>query len=253
MMIPKKGTTAPAAAAAASTPAATPAATPAPAPASTQTAAPPASDAPAASTQTAIAPAANRSVVVAGRPVNVIAENFKDKLRVEWNTLHRIQANNGNFLDLEANKTSLGDEITLNMMTFQDNWQISPGVDDPDATQYVRYSDDGKVTKQGEDCQEYLAALKAAGYTEAKMTPRVTIAGELAAAAKSSNLVGTLVQIDLSQTSKALFDRHQMQVALDVSRNKVNVDTVGTLKMTAKVMSGKGNRTWTTVEFGYGA
>lgn len=244
-MIPKKTN---AAAAPATT--AAPAATPAPAPA-VEAAAPAATPAPAPAQTTAVAPVRSTAVAMAGRPVDVIAEDFKNKLPLEWNTLHRLQANNGNFLDLENQKKPLGDEITLNLMTYQDNWQISPGTDDANDTQYVRYSDDGITTKQGENCQEYLQAMKEAGYVEAKMTQRVTLAGEIVRCAKVPDMEGKLVQIDLSTTSKNMFNRHQFQVSLDVARNKVDREATGLLKMTATVASGKG-RSWTQVAFSYG-
>jgi hypothetical protein len=136
-------------------------------------------------------------------------------------------------------------------MTYQDNWQISPGTDDAADTQHVRYSDDGKFTKQGEDCNEYLQALKDAGYTEAKMSQRVTMAGEILDCPGAQHFIGKLIQIDLSTTSKNMFDRFQFQSALDVARGKKTAEDVGVLKLTAKPTS-KGNFNWTQVEFDYG-
>ncbi len=215
-------------------------------------AAPPVEPVEQVATTTAVAAAPNRAVstAVAGKARDVLSENFKDALRVDWNTLHRLQANQGQFLDLENNKAAIGDKLVLEIMSFQDNWQISPGTSDPTAAEYVRYSDDGKTTNQGEDCAEYLAALKEAGYTEAKMTQRVTIAGVIEQCTKTPAFEGKMIQIDLSQTSRGLFDRYRFQVALDIQKGRRNEDGINRVLMETNVQT-RGNNSWTTVSFNY--
>lgn len=249
VMIPKKGSKATEEAVKTQAPAAPPAAQ-APAAPAVEAAAP--VEATPAPTPAPAVPAIQRStsVAVAGKAVDVLAENYKNALRVDWNTLHRLQANNGNFLDLENNKKALGSEMVLEIMSFQDNWQISPGVSDPDAAQYVRYSDDGRTTNQGEDCVEYLAALKEAGYQDAKLTQRVTLAGVVESMRDASEMEGKMIQIDLSQTSRGMFDRHRFQIALDIQKGRRNADTINRVKMKCNVQS-RGANSWTTVAFDY--
>lgn len=189
------------------------------------------------------------STRVVGKPRRVIEENYKDAFKVDWNTLHRIQGLQGSFVDVENNKTEIGKTLTLELLSYQDNWQISPGTDVESDAQYVRYSDDGVLTTQGEPCAEYLAALKEAGYTDAKMGHRCTLAG-IIHSADAANMVGTMVQIDLPPTSKTMFDRYQLQSSLDVARGVRTEDQLGMLKMTAKVAT-KGRNSWTVVEFDY--
>lgn len=199
-----------------------------------------------APTTTAVAPRPANAVAMAGRPRDLITETFKNAFTVDWNTLNRIQASNGNFLDVELNKQAIGQEITLEIMSFQDHWQISPGTDDDNDAQYVRYSDDGKLTTEGEDCNEYLAALKVAGYDGAKMTQRLVLAGNIVGGSHD----GKLVQINLPPTSKAMFDRFRMQASIDIAKAKRTPDDLRTLKLKAMVET-KGKNSWTKVAFDY--
>lgn len=183
-----------------------------------------------------------------GKPRKVIEERYKDAFKVDWNTLHRVQAVQGSFVDVENNKKEIGKSITLELLSFQDNWQISPGTDVESDAQYVRYSDDGVTTTQGENCAEYLAAMKEAGYEAVKMAKRCTLAG-IIVQADDPAVVNQMVQIDLPPTSKTMFDRYQLQASLDVARGvRQDDEALGTMKMTARVQS-KGKFSWTVVEF----
>lgn len=250
-MIPRnpKGAAAPAAAAAA--PTATKEAKAPEAGTATNTPGPAAGTAGPTTTAVAAAPAPGAvSTRVAGKPRDVITEEFKDKMPLEWNTLHRIQCNQGQFLDMENGKKGIGVIIEMELMTFQDSWQISPGSNDPEATELVRYSDDGITTNQGENCVEYLNGLKEAGWDKAKIGARVVLAGILTKC-DNPELIGRMIQMDLSTTSKAGFDRHRFQASYDVSRGLRNEDALRFLKLTAKPMS-KGQTNWTQADFTYG-
>lgn len=207
-----------------------------------------AAPAPAAEKATPNLPATQgtRAVAVAGRPKDVVAETYKDAFKVDWNTLHRIQASNGNFLDVESNKAAIGTEIVLEPMSFQANFQISPGTDDDDDIQYVRYSDDGETTTEGENCMDYVAAMKEAGYEQCKMTERLIIAGTLV----GGSLDGKLVQINLPPTSKSQFDRFRMQASIDISKGKKTAEDIARWKLKA-VVNTKGKMSWTVVQFDY--
>jgi hypothetical protein len=190
-------------------------------------------------------------VVGVGKPVDVVKETFHNALgQLAWNTLHRIQANQGNFLDLEAGKASIAPEIHLELMSYQANWQISPGTDEADDIQYVRYSDDGKTTTQGEDCMEFLKGLKDAGYDKAKLSERCVLAGRIIAIPSNPNhaMVGELIQIDLPNTSKQQFDRYRFKTSLDVREGKYTAAETGVFKMKARSTT-QNKLSWTVVDF----
>jgi hypothetical protein len=255
-MIPRGPKAADTASAAPAAPAATAApAAPAPAPAAAPASAPAPAAAPAPATTTtalAAAPASAVSTRVSGVPVNVLKEDFEKKFQLDWNTLHRIQVNQGQFLDKENNNSSLGTVIELDIMTYQDNWQISPGSNEPGAKDVVRYSDDGETTTKGEPCAEYLQAAIEQGWPNTKMTKRVVLAGTVARCVAKPEMEGKLVQIDLSATSKTQYDRHAIQVALDVAKGLRQREACGRVKMTAKPQS-RGDQNWTIAEFTYGS
>lgn len=219
-------------------PAPAPAAAEAPAPAPAPVAAP----APAA---VAVRPT-TAVAAVAARPVDVMAVGFKDAFKVDWNTLHRIQATNGNFVDVEANKSVIGTEIVLELMSYQDNHQYSPGTDEESDTQYVRYSDDGVTFSTGENVTEYMEAMRTAGYTDGKLSKRVVLAGTIV----GGNYDGKLVQLNLPDTSRSQFDRFRMQVSIDVSKGKRSAEDCKVLKLKA-IPTSKGKFTWTLVMFDY--
>jgi hypothetical protein len=240
--IPKKTTTAPAPAPT-KAPVAPPVATQAPV---AGPAAAPAEDTAEASTSTAVAAPVRTAVAVAGRPRDVLTETYKDAFKVDWNTLNRIQATNGNFVDVEANKAVIGTEIVFELMSFQQNWQISPGTDDDDDVKHVRYSDDGKFTTEGEDINEYVQALKTAGYDDAKSSERLILAGTIVGGSHD----GKLVQLNLPPTSKSAFDRFKMQASIDIGKGKRTPADLTALKLKA-VPQSKGKNTWTVVHFDY--
>lgn len=195
---------------------------------------------------TAVATPRNTAVAVAGRPVDVIKQNFQDAFKVDWNTLNRIQATNGNFVDVEEGKRVIAPEIVLEVMSYQDNWQYSPGTDDDTDIQYVRYSDDGVTCTDGTNMNEHMEAMRVAGYTEGKLAQRVVIAGTIVGGTHD----GKLVQLNLAPTSKAMFDRFRMQVSIDIAKGKRAPEDVQTLKLRA-VPESKGKNTWTKVVFDY--
>lgn len=232
---------APAAAAApvADAPAAAPAEAPAPAPAQT--------------TAVAAAPATGAVSAVVARPIrNAIEENFLRKLDLEWNTLPRIQANQGNFLDLERNKEAFGNEIVVQLMSYQPSWQLSPGTDNPSDIEYVRYSNDGVTATNGDNLQEHLQALKAANYDKAKINSRYMMAFVIleAPSDKTGLMKNKLVQIDVSESSKKSFDQFMMQNGFNESRGIVTPEVAasGILRLSATVKSNKGF-SWTVVGF----
>jgi hypothetical protein len=218
-----------------------------------------AAEAPAAAAAPAEQPTPSTSTAVAAKPaqtalapsnlkmMDFVAQS-KDRYRVDWNTLDRIQANNGNFLDLGDNKKSMGATIQMRLLSWQDSWQVSPGSDSEEAKQYVRYSDDGKVTKQGENIEQYLEKLRGM-YPNASCDHRVVIAGVLEGAEKGSRLEGQLVQIDLSKTSKQEFDKYQINTAYKLGKGLLTQESVELMTMKAEVVSGKNNRSWTKVNF----
>lgn len=178
--------------------------------------------------------------------MDVISE-CKDKYRVDYDTLDRVQANNGNFLDIGKAKQSIGDTMQMQLMSWQDTWQLSPGSDDKEALEYVRYSDDGVTTTKGENVQEFLNKVRTI-YPKASFTHRCTLVGVLVGSSKDSRLQGELIQIDLAQTSKKEFDKYKIGTAFKIGKGLLSAEAALTMTMTAEVTSAK-DKSWTLVKF----
>lgn len=233
-------TAAPETQAAASAPAAA-----APAPAPTPAAAPAAP-----SQATALVAQVPRSLAVANLQAgHQFMDSLKDALRVEWDTLTRMKANQGR---ISADKINFGEWVELQLLSWQDNWLVSPGSDADEAKAFAKYSDDGKVIKDtGEDINVYLKRLQDLGYKDARVGKRCVLAFELLDCEKDAEVdVGTLFQTDLAPTSRASFERYRIQAALDIGKGRATGDDVICIRATATVKTGGGgSKEYTMLEF----
>lgn len=179
-------------------------------------------------------------------------EPLKGAFFVEFDTLRSLKISNGNVVDNQSAKP-LGDVVGLELLSYQDQWVVSPGVDGDDAKENVRYSDDGKTTSKGEDCGEYLAALKEAGFDKAKISKRTVICGSLFDIGEKGKkavpeLQDCLVQISLAPTSKAGFDRYMMDQAFSIGKGKIAPEGADRIKIEC-VPQSKGDKDWTMAVF----
>lgn len=191
--------------------------------------------------------------VAASKPMVNPLTPLKNAFPVQFDTLRSLKVSNGNFVDQMTGKV-LGDTVGMELLSFQDQWVISPGVDGDDAKEHVRYSDDGETTTQGEDCEEYLGRLKTTGYPEAKMSKRAVVAGALFDIGDKGRktlpeLQDTLVQISLAPTSKASFDRYMMDQAYKIRKGAAEPEGAQLLKIECSPQS-KGGKDWTVANFG---
>lgn len=208
----------------------------------------------AAPAATSAAPAASAQVAVTQKPAGTLAiaampnalEPLRNALRVEYNTLESIIANQGNFMSRETKK-SLGDEITFELLSFQDSFVVSPG-DDKAPQDVVRYSDDGLTCSDGTSVQEHLHWLKTNGYPKAAVKPRVVVVGAVLTTSKASDLVGTLVQLDLSPASRVHWMRYMANSAFMVRAGKHTAEQLTKVKATAETAV-NGTNTYTLAKF----
>lgn len=208
---------------------------------------------PAESKSTAVATQSPTAGQVAPRKpmVNPLAP-LKDAFTVEWDTLRSLKVTNGNVLDNQTGKT-LGDTVGLELLSYQDQWVISPGVDGDEAKEHVRYSTDGETTTNGEDCNEYLAQMKKSGFDEAKMSKRTVVCGSLfdigeKGRKECKDIQDSLVQLSLAPTSKASFDRYMMDQAFKIGKGIIDPTGAERLKLECNVVT-KGKNSWTVVNF----
>jgi hypothetical protein len=205
-------------------------------------------------TEVAVRPAAPTTVTVStsvrsNKLTDVLGE-LKNTLPVDYNTLANLQVNQGSWLVKET-KVSLGDTVEFELLSFQDQFVISPGENSDEAAATVRYSKDGVTCDSGENCAEYLANLRQV-YPEASKKPRCVLVLNLTNTSKvgTEGLCDKLYQVDLSQTSKAKFDTFRHQSSFDVSRGKRTADQAVKIRSAVSSVT-KGKLTWSVADFTY--
>ena len=198
-----------------------------------------------------VAPAKSSAVAVPVAMVNPL-EPLKNAFFCEFDTLRGLKLSNGNIVDNQTSKP-LGDVVGLELLSYQDQWVISPGVDGDEGKEHVRYSDDSITTSKGDDCKEYLARMVNGPYPEAKMSRRTVIAGSLfdigtKGGKDLKELQDELVQFSLAPTSKAAFDRYMMGQAFKIGKGIIAADGATRIRITAEPVS-RNKKDWTQAAF----
>ena len=198
-------------------------------------------------TRRAIAVAPTKAVAqIASIKMQPVMEQLKNALKVNFDTLPHLQINQGNLLVKEGGVV-LGDEAILELLSYQDNFAISPGEDGEDAKQALRYSDDGITCTTGEDVKEYLKALQDADFPKTQLKQRCVLVVNLISASKGDKVAqyfDNLYQIDLPPSSKAKFDSHRHQVSFKVSRGKLAVEDAPFMTLNVTIAT-RGDNKWT--------
>jgi hypothetical protein len=202
-----------------------------------------------ASTSTAVAAKTASNIVLAAPVMGNIFAGLENAFHVDWNTFESLLANQGTFMR-KGDKAKLGDSVGLELLSYQQQFVISPGTEGDADNDKVRYSDDGVTTTTGEDCKSYLEDLKEAGFDKASRSERVVLVGSLFDPGKLAEIKDQLVQISLPPTSKAQFERHKIQTDFNIGRGLSPALGATRLRMTCEVQSdAKNKRDWTVVKF----
>jgi hypothetical protein len=180
------------------------------------------------------------------------ADPFKaldNALKVDYNTLPRIMVTNGNVQNKE-NKKLMGDTVGFEIISIQKHWVLSPGGEtkDEESLEFVRYSDDGKVSRDGEDMADCLEAAKEAGYAKAAIKERCILVGCLFDSGKLKEMANELVQIDLAPNSKKNFEQYRITTAFKVGKGLMDPELANRVQIEAVVQSKNGND-WTEASF----
>ena len=178
-------------------------------------------------------------------------KKLENSIRVDYNTLDRIQVTNGNIVNKETNG-AMGETCTMELISIQKLWVMSPGGDtkDEESLEFLKYSDDGKVVQgTGEPLIDYLEAAKAAGYDKARIVERLILVGMLIDAGKlSATMNGTLVQLDCAPRSKSNFEKHRIGTAFGIGKGLQQAEGAEIVKITAELQA-KGSNKWTDAVF----
>lgn len=195
---------------------------------------------------TAIAPKAPTQLAVHAKTENPLSE-LKNALTVEFNSLAALILSNGNLL-LREGKKSVGDSIQLELLSYQDSYVVAPQ-DDKAPVSVVRFSNDGVTCSDGvTSVKEHLQWLQTNGYPKAALKSRVIIVGAVEKCAKAPDLIGTLVQIDLSPASRAQWLRYEANATYKFQKNLATKEGLRHIVVQAEI-STAGSNTYTLASF----
>lgn len=188
----------------------------------------------------------NNTLAVKSSVDDPLAE-LKNALTVDYNTLDALILSNGNLLMREGKK-SVGDSIQLELLSYQDSYVVAPN-DDKAPVSVVRFSNDGITCSDGiTSVKEHLQWLHTNGYPKASLKSRVIIVGAVEKCAKNPELVGTLVQIDLSPASRAQWLRYTANALYKFQKGLATKEGLRHIVVQAEI-STAGSNTYTLASF----
>lgn len=181
-----------------------------------------------ASPSTAVAAPANTSVAVGGKYQPALAQFEKviDPSTLDFDTFRRVTVDLEGFND-DAD-VLLGKRIKIQVMSFNERFICSPGKQDAESNELVRYSLDGKtIDETGESCADYIKKLQEVdGYEDAALKKYLNIYGFLVATAETEKADFVeiapedrdIVSIQIPPRSFGKFTRFQIEDGVKVSQ-----------------------------------
>lgn len=171
------------------------------------------------------------------QPALVDFENVIDPAILDFNTFVRVTVSLDGFEDSEGN--DLGKEVRMQLMSYNSRWVVSPGVQDAEATEMVRYSVDGKTIDgtDGESIHDYLKMLKEVeNYDKASIKEYLAIYGFMthASAQEGKELVfgeippedRQIIELQVPPQSRTLFTRFQIESGVKIAQKIIEATDV---------------------------
>lgn len=183
----------------------------------------------------AVAKAKNTAVGAVGKFETVLS-NLENALpAVDFGVLPRLKGSNG--LILDGDNAKLGNEITITLISFNDQYVVTPGEDDDEATKLVKYSTDGvTIDATGQMVADYIHQLKTVdGYENAESKHYVELIGILNSSAIESEHKDNMVQISLSPQSRKAFEAYRIQQSVKVKMGRIEAAGTEEIKISAVV------------------
>jgi len=177
--------------------------------------------------------------------VNVFGD-LENQFIADFGVLPRIKASNGNCMD--GDDKSLGVEIEITVLSWNSQFVASPCSNDA-PSDLVKYSLDRNTFDDGTGSLEaYITDLRSAGYPNACVKEYYDLVAVLVGSDKPSELVGEMVQLQLSPTSVKAFNGFRLQSGFKIASGLLTPDSIKVIKASAEVISSRGN-TWTRFSF----
>ena len=173
---------------------------------------------------TAVAPAATTAVAPPARAFTAALVDLENVIKTEDiatlgpGAFPKITVDLGGFL---LDKKDIGQKIRLEVISWNRRWVVSPGVQNAEANELVRFSMDNNVLQNDtRTVKEYLEFLREEGYKDASIKEYYSLWGNLlyANGADVPPVDQKMVEIQLSPQSVSLFKAFQLEYGMKVSR-----------------------------------
>ena len=183
---------------------------------------------------------------------NLFENELREAMTVTWEDFNSINAHSGRF----QVKTGAGDpvklstELTLKLVSFQDQFVSAAKDTEAQGDNMVKYSDDGKVLNDGSGMTvaEHQQYLKDQG-EDPTLSHRMVVVGELLDGGEKAmelGMTGMLVQVVLADTARRNFLSHGKQLAYQIANGRMSQDDAIHVKLVAQE-AGSGKKQFTLV------
>ena len=179
---------------------------------------------------TAVAVPKSTSISIKAITQNNILTSAKNVMDVEFDTFPSIAVSAS--FEFRDNKADLGNEIVMQVVSYQETWSAGPGDMKADKD-LVKYADNATTSRDGTNMLEHVAALKEQGFKSAKLQHRYIVVGELISTKGDKSRVGELVQIDLPDTGRKSFDSYALQASYAVAKGRTTQEEALKVKISA--------------------
>ncbi len=201
-------------------------------------------------TETAVAVQEPAQTMAVAKPRNTglvkLYDDIENAFVAEFGVLPKLKATNGNVA--EADGTLLGDTVDVQMLSWNRQFVVGPCANEA-PSELVKYSYEREFFPDGSgSLNDYVQELKAGGWVNAAVKEYYEVVCVLNSSAKPSDLVGEMVQLQLSPTSVRDFEGFRLQTAFKIARGLLPEDAASEVTVTADVVTAKGN-TWTKFNF----
>lgn len=173
---------------------------------------------------------------------------YEDALpAIDFGVLPRLKGSNG--LILDADNAKLGSEVQITLISFNNQFVITPGEDSDEATKLVKYSSDGvTIDETGQSVADYIKYLvDVEGYKDASSKHYLELVGILNSAEKDTEHLGNMVQLSLSPQSRKSFEAYRLQKSVKIRMGRDTEEGAEELTIRAVVKT-MGNYTFTILQ-----
>ncbi len=171
---------------------------------------------------------------------NLFEKELREAMPVTWEDFNSINAHSGRFQVKTGagDPVKLGNELTLKLVSFQDQFVSAAKDTEAQGEGMVKYSDDGKVLNDGSGMTvtEHQQYLKDQG-EDPTLSHRMVVVGELLDGGEKAmelGMTGMLVQVVLAVTARRSFLSHGKQLAYQIANGRMSQDDAIHVKLVAQ-------------------